>query len=152
MINRDQQELYNQFIRIHNKFTIIKKRKTFDACNSVNLYPAEMQVLCLFNTHSELTVSDIALNLSITKSAASQLVKKLCSKNMLQKYRSEENERIVILKTTDQGKMAVANFFNNETHAFGELAKEFSSISDKELETIYFFLNKLEEMFDKKLQ
>ncbi len=152
MENKDQQELYNQFIRIHNKFSVIKKRKTVDVCNDANLYPAEMQVLCLFNTHSELTVTDIALNLSITLSAASQLVKKLCSKNMLRKYRSEENERIVILKTTDQGKLAVKNFFNNETHAFGELAKELASISDKELETILFFLNKLEEMFDKKLQ
>lgn len=150
MKNRDQQELYNQFIRIHNKFTLIK-RKNVDVCNT-NLYPAEMQVLCLFNTHAELTVTDIALNLSITKSAASQLVKKLCSKNMLQKYRSGENERIVILKTTDQGKIAVENFFSNENHAFGELAKEFSSIPEKELETILLFLSKLEDMFDKKLQ
>lgn len=152
MENKDLQELYNQFIRVNNKFTTIKKRKTVDVCNNTNLYPSEMQVLCLFITHSELTVTDIAFDLSITKSAASQLVKKLCSKNMLQKYRSEENERIVILKTTAQGMLAVENFFNNSSHAFGELAKEFSLISDKELETILFFLNKLEEMFDKKLQ
>ncbi len=123
-----------------------------DLSNHVNLYPSEMQVLCLMNTNSELTVTDIALTLSITKSAASQLVKKLCSKNMLQKFRSEENERIVILKITDQGKDAVENFFHNETQAFGELAKEFSSIADHEMETIRMFLSKLEEMLDKKLQ
>ena len=147
----DQLELYNQFIRIHNKFAVIKRKATC-TCNDANLYPAEMQVLCLMNTNSELTVTDIASNLSITKSAASQLVKKLCSKNMLQKYRSKENERIVILNITDQGKTAVENLFHNETYAFGELAKDFSSISEKELETILLFLNKVEEMFDKKLQ
>jgi DNA-binding MarR family transcriptional regulator len=71
---------------------------------------------------------------------------------MLRKYRSEENERIVVLKVTDQGKVTVENFFHNETQALGELAKEFSSISDNEFETIRLFLSKLEEMFDKKLQ
>lgn len=71
---------------------------------------------------------------------------------MLHKNRSKENERIVILNITDQGKTAVENLFHNETYAFGELANEFSSISDKELETILLFLNKVEEMFDKKLQ
>lgn len=152
MNNREQQELYNQFIRVHNKYTLVKKRKTADVFRNANLYPAEVQVLCLFNTQSELTVTDIALKLSITKSAASQLVKKLCSKNMLQKYRSEENERIVILRTTDEGKIAVDNFFHNESHAFGELVKEFSSLSEKDLETIIYFLSKLEEVFDKKLQ
>lgn len=152
MKNRDQQELYNHFIRIHNKFSVIKKRNTVDICNDANLYPAEMQVLCLFNTHTELTVTDIALKLFITKSAASQLVKKLCSKNMLHKYRSEENERTVILKTTDLGNLAVENFFNNETHAFKELTKGLASISDKELGTILSFFSILEEMFDKKLQ
>ncbi len=123
-----------------------------DLCNNVNLYPAEMQVLCLVNTNSELTVTDIASSLFITKSAASQLVKKLCSKNMLRKYRSEENERIVILKTTDMGKNAVTNFFNNKTQAFGEFIEEFSFITENELETIRHFLSKLEEMLDKKLQ
>ena len=151
MKNKEQMELYNQFIRIHNKFTIIKK-KNVEVCNNINLYPAEMQVLCLVNTNSELTITEIASILSITKSAASQLVKKLCSKNMLLKYRNKDNERIVILKTTEQGKITVENFFNNETQVFGEMVKEFSSISDTELETIHLFLRKLEEMMDKKLQ
>jgi DNA-binding MarR family transcriptional regulator len=150
MKNNDKIELYNQFIRIHNKFALIKRKQIY-VSNTANVHPAEMQVLCLVNS-SKLTVTDIASNLSITKSAASQLVKKLCSKNMLQKFRSEENERFVVLKVTDKGKTAVDDFFDNESHVFGEMAKEFSSISNQELKIIGLFLTKLEEMFDKKLQ
>jgi DNA-binding MarR family transcriptional regulator len=150
MKNHDKIELYNQFIRVHNKFALIK-RKQVGASKTEDLYPAEMQVLCLINS-SESTVTDIASDLSITKSAASQLVKKLCNKNMIQKYRCAENERVVVLKVTDKGKLAVDDFFNNESHVFGEMVKELSSISDQELKIIGLFFTKLEKMFDKKLQ
>ena len=128
------------------------KRRAMGVSGEVNLYPAEIQVLCLIHTSPELTVTDIASKLSITKSAASQSVKKLCSKNMLQKYRCKENERIVILKNTEQGKRVVEDFFSTQTQVFGEFVKEFSSTPDKELDTIRQFLTRLEDMFDKKLQ
>jgi DNA-binding MarR family transcriptional regulator len=151
MKKNDQLELYNQFIRINNKFAIIKK-KHHEVSNNANLYPAEMQMLCLLNADSELTVTDLAANLYITKSAASQLVKKLSMKGMLQKYRSKENERVVVLKITDKGKETVDNFFSSESNEFGELVKEFSSMPNQDLEIIRIFLKKLEDMFDKKLQ
>lgn len=151
MNNNDKLKLYNQFNRINNKFSVIKK-KLVDDGNCEHLYQAEMQVLCLISKNPEFTITDIASHLYITKSASSQLVKKLCSKGMILKYRSEENERIVVLTTTDKGKMMVENFFNNESHAFGEMLKDFSSLSVQELEMIKLFLDKLEIMFDKKLQ
>ncbi|TYQ17993.1 UNVERIFIED_CONTAM: MarR family transcriptional regulator [Acetivibrio alkalicellulosi] len=151
MDNKDKIKLYNQFNRIHNKFTIIKRKLAGDSNNSY-LTPAEMQVLCLIAINPEFTVTDIALQLYITKSAASQLVKKLCSKGMLQKFRSESNERIVILITTDNGKIVIENFFNNESHAFGEMVKDLTSMSTQELDVITVFFDKLEKMFDKKIQ
>ena len=119
--------------------------------DTTKLYPAEMQVLCLI-INNESTVTDIAATLSITKSAASQLVKRLCSKNMLEKHREEENERTVLLSCTDNGRSAVNDFFNNQTQAFGEMVQAFSTVSSAEMDTIRVFLNRLEIMLDKKLQ
>lgn len=151
MDNNYNIKLYNQFNRINNKFSLVKRRLVEDS-NCDNLYPAEMQVLCLISSNPRFTVTDIATNLCITKSATSQLVKKLCTKGILEKTRLPENERFVFLTITDKGTSIIKNFFENESHAFGELIKDFSGISEDELETVKNFLNRLEKMLDKKLQ
>jgi DNA-binding MarR family transcriptional regulator len=147
----DKAKLYNQFNRIHSQFAVIKKKLTEGDCDS-RLFPSEMQVLCLVNTNPKISVTEIASNLYITKRAASQLVKKLCSKGILKKYRSEENERTVLLTSTDKGRAAVEKFFQNESGAFVELENVFSTISDRDLETIQSFFDALEKMFVRKLQ
>lgn len=150
MENNEIINVYNQFNRIQNKFDLLKRKPSDGHCDS--LYPAEMQVLCVLYANPEFTITEIASQLYITKSAASQLVKKLYTKEMLQKYRSHNNERVVVLSITEKGKTILDNFFQNETLMFGEMIKEFSSISEDQMNTIKFFLDKVEKMLDKKMQ
>lgn len=151
MPNKNILKLYNQFTRINSQFTVLKRNYV---CNDYNepIYPAEMQVLALLFEHPDYTISDIASHLYTTKSGASQLVKKLCSKGFLAKDRDPQNERIVILTLTTLGLKAVNNFLNNESTALGELGKLLSTHSQKEIKTIENFFNKIEESLNKKLE
>lgn len=119
--------------------------------DSVQVYPAELQVLSLLSAESEETVSSIAAQLSITRSAASQLVKKLCGKGLLEKKRPVENERVVSLRITDEGMQVLKNFFGSETGFGQELEKTLSGFSPRDLVVVAAFFTKLEEQFNRKL-
>jgi hypothetical protein len=59
---------------------------------------------------------------------------------------------IVNNTSLQDNKKILDNFFLNETLMFGEMIKEFSSITEEQMDTIKFFLNKVENMLDKKMQ
>ncbi len=143
-------DLYNLFVRIHNKYMLIKKHFC-DTSTAVTVYPAELQVLTLLSTEREETVSSISEQLSITRSAASQLVKKLCAKGLLTKNRQVDNERVVSLRITETGAQVVTHFFGSQSDFGQELAKTVSGFSPKELAVVVSFFQKLEEQFNRKL-
>lgn len=147
---KDVLRIYNQYNRIHNQFSVIKRKFIYEN-NGNPLYPAEMHVLTIISSNPSYTVSDIADALYITRSAASQIVKKLCSKGFLNKSRSRENERVVNLTISESGSDAVSFFMSNQNSAFGEMLAEIKHLSDKEIDIIELFLTKLEKMYDKKL-
>lgn len=143
-------DLMNQYIKIHNQFTAIK-RNQLCSIDEESYYPAEMHVLTLLSRNPQYTITDIAENLYITKSAASQIVKKLASKGLIEKIRDIENERVVILSIPEKGERAIKHFIEFESESFAGFFNEISEIEANELEIIKKFLNKLEYMFDQKL-
>lgn len=147
----DKFELYNLFIRVHNKYTLIRKHFS-ETSDSVRVYPAELQVLSLLSAGDEETVGSIAAQLSITRSAASQLVKKLCGKRLLVKVRQIEDERVVPLRITDTGAQVVRNFFGSQSGFGQELEKTLSGFSPRDLVVVAAFFTKLEEQFNRKLE
>jgi len=150
MNNKKLIELYNQFNKVHNQFTAVK-RLLVNTDYEEPLYPAEMQVLCLLETQPEYSISEISKALYMTKSAASQLVSKLCHKGFMLKSRDPNNERFTILSLTDKGHEAVEKFLNSESYTFGEVVHYMKANSDDDINVISDFLTQLEKMFDKKL-
>ncbi len=150
----DQKEIlkiYNKFNRIHNQYSVVQRNFVFNKDGN-SIYPSEMQVLTTIKNNPEYSVSDISEALYISKSAASQLVKKLSTKGYINKTRSSVNERFVLLEITKAGLEIIDEFVKNRNTIFGEMVDDFHSFSDKEVSTIYNFLDKLENMFDKKLK
>ncbi len=147
----DIMRIYNQFNRIHNQFSVVKRKFIYENAGNP-LYPAEMHVLTIVSSNPAYTVSDIAEALYISRSAASQIVKKLTIKGFLIKHRSKDNERIVNLIISESGSQAVKYFIDNQDSAFGEMLKEMNILSDKDIETIELFLSTLEKMYEKKLK
>lgn len=151
MHKKDILQIYNKFNRIQNQYNVVRRNFVFNKDGN-SIYPSEMQVLTIIKNNPKYTVSDISKALYISKSAASQLVKKLSAKGYLNKTRSSVNERFVLLEITKSGLEIIEEFLINRSTTFGEMVEEFNAFSDKEVSTIYNFLNKLENMFDKKLK
>ncbi len=143
-------KLYNQFNKVHNQFVAVK-RNLVNVDYEEHLYPAEMQVLCVMKSNPEYSLSDISKVLYMTKSAASQLIKKLNAKGFVDKYRDPNNERYNIIKLTEKGQEAVNKFLTNESYTMGQLVRFFSSKSETDIQVIEDFLNEVEDIFNKKL-
>ena len=142
--------LYNKFIKVHNQFSAIK-RLSVCKFNEMTIYPVEIQVLELINMNIDQTITDIAQQLYMTKSGASQIVKKLYRKELITKERNINNERLVILTMTENGTNVLNTFFknNDEVDLF---FKNVSSLSNPEIETINQFLSQMDNMYEKKLR
>lgn len=149
MKNDEILEIYNKFGKIHNQFSAIKRSHI---CQDQGIYPGEMQVLALIRSNRNMSISEIAEELYITKSGASQAVKKLTLKRLLSKKRNIENERNVTLLITESGEEAVESFLNNPENPIQDFLKEFSDLQARELSTVRKFLFNLEKLFDKKLK
>lgn len=151
MEHRDFLDLMNQFVRIHNQFAAIKRTQVF-TYDGENHFPAEMHVLTLLSRNPQLTISEIADSLYVTRSAASQMVKKLNVKGLITKQRNPENERIVNLQLSPKGSAALQVFIRFDSEAFLRFYRELSGTSAEEQAVVKKFLNILEAMFAQKLE
>lgn len=142
--------LITRFNRIHNLYGSVKKSLTID-CSGIELYPAEMHVLIAVASNPDCSVSELSEMLSITRSAASQLIKKTTAKGLLIKKRDVENERSVHLSITDEGMNAVREFTEREESLFGEFLGQMQAWPDGDIKAVDQFLSMLEEMFIRKI-
>lgn len=141
--------LYNKFTKIHNQFNAIKRSYKL---NGTDINPSELQVLSLINTGSNITITTLAKEFYMTKSAASQAIKKLSNKGLIIKTRSIENERNVNLEITEEGKSIITNFFNDTNNPLHVFINNYKDMPNSEIEVIKNFLSNLEEMFENKLK
>ncbi|MDC7125859.1 MAG: MarR family transcriptional regulator [Spirochaetales bacterium] len=144
-------DLYNIFIKTQNQFNSIKRSKKY-VYKEIILYSAELQVLGLLKSNNLLTVTNLSEELFMTKSAISQLVKKLYSKKLITKTRNIENERIVHLEITDLGDKVINHFLINRQKELGLFISEFTEMDKMQYDSILMFYNKLSKMFDKTLE
>lgn len=150
MREKDLLSLYNKFLKVHYQLSVLKRLSVVKLKN-ITIYPVEIQVLALLNTNADLTITEISQELYMTKSGASQIVKKLYRKELITKERHIDNERLVVLKMTKSGTDVLNNYFENNEEL--ELFfKNISILSNPEIESISHFLNILDETYDHKLK
>lgn len=150
MYDVDLLSLYNKFIKVHNQLSALKRLSVIKL-EDITIYPIEMQVLSLISLRNDLTITEIAQKLYMTKSGASQIVKKLYRKELITKSRNIDNERLVILKMTEIGTDVLNNYFKNNEE-LDLFFKNISSLSNPEIETINHFLNIMDDTYDHKLK
>ena len=89
-ISRNFAAIYH---RCHPKYSIALSHQT-------------VRVLQLLNEEQALTVQRVADFLGCAANTASELVSRLVSKRLVEKQRSEDDERVVFLRLTDIGRTA----------------------------------------------
>lgn len=93
------------------------------------LYQAEGYIIMSIAQHPDITVTELAAILHKTPSACSQMVRKLCEKELVEQIRNPENKRQYNLRLTPDGQKVVDDHaaFNRECQMRTfEMLNEFS--------------------------
>lgn len=96
------EEIVGLFIRLSNKYNALE-RIPVDYGAGKDIYHSERHLLDQIGEHPEKNVTELARFVGVTKGAISQTVKKLENKNLVQRYKGEENDKEVLLKLTETG-------------------------------------------------
>lgn len=100
-------------------------------CNGISL--AQCLTLLEIEKNSELSVSELAKNLSLDKSTVSRTVDGLVNIKMVNRIIPEENRRLALINLTESGKDVCANInFTNDSYV-SEILNDFTDAEKVEL-------------------
>ena len=103
-------QLYTHLI--YNISGMINKLKMKDIQleNGVKLNSAAMSMLNVIDMNPGMSVTDLSIRMNQTKSAVSQMLKKLCTLKLIEKNKNNCNEKNVYPELTEIGKTTVAEY------------------------------------------
>lgn len=105
------------------------------ACHNLHINHVELLIIKLACSE-EPTITYIANELLITKSAASQAVQKLLDKGLISKHQSKDNKKSFYIKLTDKAK----EIFREIIILYQEKIKEFQDTLGKEEFLMFYSL------------
>jgi DNA-binding MarR family transcriptional regulator len=77
-----------------------------DFGSGVLLNFAEIHTIAAIGHHPDINITNLAEHHKISKSAISQMIRKLSEKKLVEKYRDPGNDKEVLLRLTPRGKIA----------------------------------------------
>ncbi len=78
------------------------------------LTPSETQTLAFLAAHQGCIATEIARFLNVSATTVSSIVDRLVRRGLVKRERTEENRRVVLLFTTDEGNEAAAAIINEQ--------------------------------------
>jgi len=70
------------------------------------LYPSEIHTIQAVGLRPGMNVTTLAARMGVSRGAASQMVGRLADKGLIEKYRTQDNEKEVCLRLTSEGTVA----------------------------------------------
>lgn len=150
MENNEYKDLLLQLYRINDQLSAYRRTQSFTR-DGETYHPAEMNILLHIHESPQTTVSALAEDLCISRSAASQLIKKLGIKGLILKKRNLMNERVINLSLSSDGTSLVRDFMIHEKdslYAFYNLVNE---TDEEDRRIARGFLFKLEKILAQNL-
>ena len=139
------------FARIFNKFNLMNKT-TYDFGTGDLLYPSEIHVLASIHGEDSLIITELAEKIGVTKSAASQVVKKLHRKGFLDKDKDPGNNKNIVLHLTEKGAKAAGWYQEFKRDLFADLITELDELNHHQVALIDRVLTRIDEHMDYKLE
>jgi DNA-binding MarR family transcriptional regulator len=106
---------------------------------------AEVHLLDTISQHQGENTSQLALRNGITKGAIAQITKKLLEKGLITAFQAPENRKEVYFELTKLGQKAVSGHDRHHRRLNAGLSKYFETLSNKDMQTISTFLDKIIE-------
>ena len=139
------------FTRNVNKYNDFNS-KTYDFGSGFKLYPSEIHTMVAIAKYQGMNISELGKRIGITKSAASQVIKKLEKKGMIHKGFGPENQKSILITLTDDGREVVSHFESSQDEVFQLLMDSFLQLDDEKIEFARELFAMIEKNLDYKLE
>src|SRR5699024_6072434 len=124
-----------------NTFIYMKKQEDLFPTTPYNLSASHILILTYLNRLGNCTVSDITSYLGISSGGGTVLTSTLLKHNLINRYRSKKDRRVVLLSLTSEGEEKI---INKRTTTFVEMLK---NLDKTELDQILYIFSKLSNKF-----
>ena len=148
IIDELTEKIVGQFTRIFFKYDLMEKAP-IDLGSLGKLHSSEIHTIEAIGKNYGNTVTTLCRYFGITKSAASQVVSRLCRKGFLSKDKLPDNAKEVVLSITEKGKQAF-DFHESLNVAYaGELTQIREKYTHEEAALFVRMLADVEELFER---
>lgn len=132
-MNRELQKLVDHFLTILHLYSVIS-RKPIDYGTGDKLFFTEIRTISVVGKSKEINMTRLAEKMGVTKGAISQTVRKLVSKNLMEKSNAR-NRKEFILRLTPKGDAAYKGQekYLWDIFSFAEKLYDRASVKDREL-------------------
>ena len=115
----------------------------------VEIYRSEIHIINVIGYNDDIHISEIARKFGVTKGAISKTIKKLERKGLVEKRIDKTNNTRTLVRLTDKGMKAYYAHERYHNEYDRDMFSYLESLTDHELEILYTFLDKANEMAEK---
>jgi len=141
--------LLEESSRIEEMLTAIRRimsllKQSFEKdFKKMDVTQSQILVMRVLNQYGDMKVSDISKELDLSNSTVSGIIDRLVEKKIVQRKRSEEDRRIVMISLADEYRQPVRKHLN----AFAQkMRRALSTTTEEDLDSIMQGLEKLEKI------
>ena len=143
----DMMQISSAWIRIINKMMAFEKNpRDFGSGNLLS--NSEIHMIMVIGKNPGLNVTSLSLELGITKSAVSQMIRKLVQKKLVDRTQLPDNDKEIRLSLTPRGKIA---FLGHETHhavIFARMHEKLGDMTEDQFTYLMKFFSAIEATTD----
>ena len=143
----DMMQISSAWIRIMNKMMALEKNPR-DFGSGDLLSSAEIHMIMVIGKNPSQNITSISEELGISKSAVSQMVRKLEQKNLVERSQLPDNEKEIRLSLTPRGRIA---FLGHETHhavIFARMHEKLGDMTEEQFAYLMDFFSAIESTAD----
>jgi DNA-binding MarR family transcriptional regulator len=144
------EDVIELFYSINHKFTAIEK-KSMHFTSGISLTVHEVHTIDLIGRNNNINITKLAKLQGITKGAVSQMVTKLCEKQLVIKKPSPETENEVVLHLSPLGQLHFKEHDNHHREEYALLSTYMEQLSQKDTEILIKMLKAFDNFLDNKL-
>jgi DNA-binding MarR family transcriptional regulator len=144
-------ELRDAFFRIVNKYNDVEKIP-LDHGTGELLFTSETNTLEAIGKNPGMNVTGLARQSGLTKGAISQMVGKLVKKELVRKYKADDNEKEVLVELTAKGWTAFHSHERLHARWDAPMVKELSGMAPDHFAGVEVFFETLEDILDESLR
>jgi len=119
-----------------------------DFGTGIPLYKTEIHTIDAIGKNPDLTITELAESMNVTKGAVSQMVNKLVAKGLIIKKRSKKDARFFTLHLTENGQIGFDKHEEYHSMIYNIVRNYFGNSYDESIDKYFYVFNSLDEILD----